>query len=236
MTTTATATYSRVRRPFSTPNRARNHNLEEQARNIFQSYIEQDSFECYFSDVITIGSGGTPRTSEPLFWNGRIPFFSPKDVSNSCFTLVTEKSITDDGLSNCNSNLYPENTTFITARGTVGKISLAGVPMAMNQSCFALTSKRRVPYFVYFLTERVVESLKKKANGAVFDAINSKDIAQELVSVPNKDIILRVENMIHPYMDSIKSKSIENLTLIEIRDGLLPRLISGKLNIKEIDC
>lgn len=212
-----------------------NHNLEEQARNVFLSYIEQDSTECYFSDMITIGSGGTPRTSESRFWNGKIPFFSPKDVSNSCFTLVTEKSITDDGLSNCNSNLYPENTTFITARGTVGKISLAGVPMAMNQSCFALTSRGHVPYFAYFLTERVVESLKKKANGAVFDAINSKDIAQELVSVPKKDVILHIEDMIRPYMDSIKSKSIENLSLIETRDALLLKLMSGKLNINEID-
>ena len=82
----------------------------------------------------------------------------------------------------------------------------------------------------------VVESLKKKANGAVFDAINSKDIAQEFVKVPTKSTILHVEDVIRPYMDSIKSNLAENLTLIAIRDSLLPQLMSGKLNITEIDC
>ena len=214
----------------------RNHNLEEQARNIFLSYIDCDSVECSFSDLITVGSGGTPRTSESRFWNGDIPFFSPKDVSNSCFTLFTEKLITKDGLNNCNSSLYHENTTFITARGTVGKISLAGVSMAMNQSCFALTSKDNTPYFAYFLTERVVESLKKKANGAVFDAINSKDILQELVRVPNRDVIFQIEDRIRPYMNSIRFKSIENLYLTDTRDTLLPKLMSGELKINNLIC
>ena len=213
-----------------------NHNLEEQARNIFLSYIDCDSVECSFSDLITVGSGGTPRTSESRFWNGDIPFFSPKDVSNSCFTLFTEKLITKDGLNNCNSSLYNENTTFITARGTVGKISLAGVSMAMNQSCFALTSKDNTPYFAYFLTERVVESLKKKANGAVFDAINSKDILQELVRVPNRDVIFQIEDRIRPYMNSIRFKSIENLYLTDTRDTLLPKLMSGELKINNLIC
>lgn len=213
-----------------------NHNLEEQARNIFLSYIDCDCVECPFSDLITVGSGGTPRTSESRFWNGDIPFFSPKDVSNSCFTLFTEKLITKDGLNNCNSSLYHENTTFITARGTVGKISLAGVSMAMNQSCFALTSKDNTPYFAYFLTERVVESLKKKANGAVFDAINSKDILQELVRVPNRDVIFQIEDRIRPYMNSIRFKSIENLYLTDTRDTLLPKLLSGELKINDLTC
>ena len=186
--------------------------------------------------MITVGSGGTPRTSESRFWNGDIPFFSPKDVSNSCFTLFTEKLITKDGLNNCNSSLYHENTTFITARGTVGKISLAGVSMAMNQSCFALTSKDNTPYFAYFLTERVVESLKKKANGAVFDAINSKDILQELVRVPNRDVIFQIEDRIRPYMNSIRFKSIENLYLTDTRDTLLPKLLSGELKINDLTC
>ena len=213
-----------------------NHNLEEQARNIFLSYIDCDCVECPFSDLITVGSGGTPRTSESRFWNGDIPFFSPKDVSNSCFTLFTEKLITKDGLNNCNSSLYHENTTFITARGTVGKISLAGVSMAMNQSCFALTSKDNTPYFAYFLTERVVKSLKKKANGAVFDAINSKDILQELVRVPNRDVIFQIEDRIRPYMNSIRFKSIENLYLTDTRDTLLPKLLSGELKMNALTC
>lgn len=78
--------------------------------------------------------------------------------------------------------------------------------------------------------------MKKKANGAVFDAINSRDIAQEIVRVPNKKVILHVENLIRPYMDTMKSKSIENLKLIEMRDSFLPRLISGEMKINDLTC
>ena len=99
-----------------------------------------------------------------------IPFFTPKDAGD-LYTFQTEKYITDTGLNHCNSRLYPSNTTFVTARGTVGKVSLAGIPMAMNQSCYALTSDVIDPILVYFYTLKAIESLKHKASGACFDAI-----------------------------------------------------------------
>ena len=86
------------------------------------------------------------------YWNGCIPFFTPKDVGNP-YTLKTEKYISESGLNGCNSRLYPENTVFLTARGTVGKVSLSGTPMAMNQSCYALIGKDELGQFMtYHLT------------------------------------------------------------------------------------
>ena len=90
--------------------------------------------------MIRVLGGGTPKTGNPEYWNGPIPFFTPKDVGEP-YTFHTEKFITEAGLNNCNSRLYPVNTSFVTARGTVGKVSLAGKPMAMNQSCYALGSE-----------------------------------------------------------------------------------------------
>ncbi|MGK5090422.1 restriction endonuclease subunit S [Deltaproteobacteria bacterium TL4] len=91
-----------------------------------------------FTDIAEILSGGTPKTNIEEYWNGNIPFFTPKDAKDSFYVLETEKSITETGLSKCNSHLYPKNTVFITARGTVGKCTLAACDMAMNQSCYAL--------------------------------------------------------------------------------------------------
>ena len=113
--------------------------------------------------------GGTPKTDEDSFWNGKILFFTPKDISHSPFCIGTEKHLTNEGLNNCSSRLYPPYTTFVTCRGTVGNLALAGVPMAMNQSCYALKGKNDFPaLFVFSFTRYVIATMKKKASGAVF--------------------------------------------------------------------
>ena len=163
-----------------------NENLQQQALALFANYYEQSNTEVAFTDLIQILGGGTPKTGESKYWNGNIPFFTPKDVG-SPYTLATEKTITEDGLSHCNSRLYPANTVFVTARGTVGKIGLAGVPMAMNQSCYALAGKNLHQLLVYFYTLKAVDRLKHKASGAVFDAIITRDFETEQVFKLSED-------------------------------------------------
>jgi type I restriction enzyme, S subunit len=94
-----------------------------------------------FTDVCEVLSGGTPRKDQSRFWGGSIPFFTPRDAPTNAWALRTDATITEEGLSSCNSLLYEVGTVFITARGTVGKIALAGRPMAMNQSCYALKAR-----------------------------------------------------------------------------------------------
>ncbi|MFR5069055.1 MAG: restriction endonuclease subunit S [Eubacteriales bacterium] len=106
-----------------------------------------------FTDVVQLMGGGTPKTEEDSFWNGDVLFFTPKDVSHSPFCVSTEKHLTVEGLNNCSSRLYPPFTTFVTCRGTVGNLAMAGVSMAMNQSCYALKGKRRLfRHYLYFLS------------------------------------------------------------------------------------
>ena len=92
-----------------------------------------------FTDTFEFFSGGTPKTSVPDYWDGEIPWFSIADLNTSSpWVTNTEKSITDLGLSKCSAKLIERGTTIITARGTVGKIALAGQDMAINQSCYAM--------------------------------------------------------------------------------------------------
>lgn len=93
-----------------------------------------------FTDLVIVLSGGTPKTTVKEYWRGDIPFFAPKDAPTSFYITETGKSISSLGLSKCNSQLYSKNTVFITARGTVGKVVMPAVNMAMNQSCYALDS------------------------------------------------------------------------------------------------
>lgn len=185
------------------------------------------------TDVIKLMPGGTPKTSEPLYWdNGTIPFFSPKDV-NGVYCFATEKHITETGLNKCSSNLYPKDTIFITCRGTVGKVCLAACDMAMNQSNYAIKAiDGYSQYYVFFLVKSVVERLIKKSNGAVFSAITSKDFDEEIL-IPSQKAVEDFTNMIDGFFRRIFTIGTENSRLSLLRDTLLPRLISGEIEVPE---
>lgn len=211
-----------------------NNNLHEQTIAVFNKYYDTSTNKQPFSSIINVLGGGTPKTSNPDFWNGTIPFFTPKDVGD-LYIFQTEKYITDTGLNHCNSRLYPSNTTFVTARGTVGKVSLAGIPMAMNQSCYALTSDAIDPILVYFYTLKAIESLKHKASGAVFDAIVTRDFNSEIIKILSNTDSKRILAIVLPMMESIRNNVAENMRLSTLRDTLLPHLMSGELDVSDID-
>ena len=210
-----------------------NDNLQQQAAALFANFYDQAETEVGFTEIIQILGGGTPKTGESSYWNGNIPFFTPKDVG-SPYTITTEKTITEIGLTHCNSRFYPVNTVFVTARGTVGKVGLAGVPMAMNQSCYALVGKDTHQLLVYFYTLKAVDRLKHKASGAVFDAITTRDFESEIVMKLSDDDTKNFLDVAEPIYQAVLSNSIENLRLATLRDSLLPKLMSGELDVSDI--
>lgn len=215
-------------------NTAINENLESQAQAIFKDMIADVQEQVPFTSIIQVLGGGTPKTSNQEYWNGEIPFFTPKDTGNP-YVLTTEKSITPFGLNNCNSRLYPVNTVFLTARGTVGKVSLAGVPMSMNQSCYALVGKDRLhQIIVYHYALETVKALKHKASGAVFDAIITRDFDTERVPVLSSEQINGYIAVAEPIYSEILNRTLENERLAELRDTLLPKLMNGEIDVSEI--
>ena len=210
-----------------------NDNLQQQAAALFSNFYDQAETEVGFTKIIQILGGGTPKTSESLYWNGNVPFFTPKDVGLP-YTLTTEKTITEEGLAHCNSRLYPINTVFVTARGTVGKVGLPGVPMAMNQSCYALVDKDTHQLLVYFYTLKVVDRLKHKASGAVFDAITTRDFEAENIKKLSNDDAKAFLDVAEPIYQAVLNNSVENLRLAALRDSLLPKLMSGEIDVSGI--
>lgn len=210
-----------------------NDNLQQQAAALFSSLYNRLNTEVRYTDLIQILGGGTPKTGETAYWNGNIAFFTPKDVGTP-YTFITEKTITEEGLSHCNSRLYPVNTVFVTARGTVGKVGLSGVPMAMNQSCYALVGKETHQLLVYFYTLKVVDRLKHKASGAVFDAITIRDFESEQIMKLSDDDARAFLCVAEPMFQEILNNSIENLRLSTLRDFLLPKLMSGEIDVSNI--
>lgn len=210
-----------------------NDNLQQQAAALFSSLYDRTNTEVRFTDLIQILGGGTPKTGENTYWNGNIAFFTPKDVGTP-YTLITEKTITEEGLSHCNSRLYPVNTVFVTARGTVGKVGMSGVPMAMNQSCYALVGKETHQLLVYFYTLKAVDRLKHKASGAVFDAITTRDFESEQIMKLSDDDAKAFLCIAEPMFQKVLNNCIENLRLSTLRDSLLPKLMSGEINVSAV--
>ena len=190
--------------------------------------------EVPFTDLAEVLSGGTPKTDNPEYWDGGIPFFTPRDTPASFYVLDTEKHVSEIGISKCASNLYPPDTVFITARGTVGKIALPSVPMAMNQSCYALKGSEGVSQrFLFLMVMQQVDYLKRNTGGATFATIVVDTFSRMRVVKPPHELLARFTLHVDPMFEQIRVLTYNLDNLRRTRDLLLPRLLSGQVPIAE---
>lgn len=185
------------------------------------------------SNILAIAEvlgGGTPTKKKPDFWGGAIPFFTPTDAGGSIFKFSTSDYITDAGLKGSSTKLFDKHTVFITARGSVGKLVLAGVQMAMNQSCYALRTKPNVGHvFLFFIAKELIHHLQIKSSGSVFDSIVSNDIELTQLAIPPVDLIQQFSAITKPMFEKISNNTKENEQLADLRDWLLPMLMNGQV-------
>ena len=168
------------------------------------------------SDIMYIIGGGTPKTSISRYWGGNIPWLSVKDFNNdSRYVYSTEKSITEEGLSHSSTKLLQQKDTIISARGTVGEIAMIPYPMAFNQSCYGLRAKKEIidSVFLYYLIKHNLNILKKRTHGTVFDTITKDTFSYIEVEIPNKEIQIKITNILEQIDDKIElnHKINENL-------------------------
>jgi len=190
-----------------------------------------------FTELIDIIGGGTPKTSEPDYWDGDIPWFSVVDTpaSGSVYVSRTAKSITKKGLSESSARLVPKHATIISARGTVGNLAMAAQEMTFNQSCYALQSKTGVgAFFTYLMAQQMVSKLQFMAHGSVFSTITRDTFASVLAASPSTSVFEEFNRIQEPLFARINANVLENQTLVEIRDLLLPRLMSGEITVSRI--
>ena len=193
---------------------------------------------CSFTQLVEVISGGTPKTSIDEYWNGSVNWFSVVDSpsSSDCWVIQTEKSITQQGLNNCSSKLLSTGTTIISARGTVGKVCLAGQDMAMNQSCYGLRSKAaNGEYFCFYLTKSLVEILEARAHGSVFSTITRDTLDGVSTISPPLEVIQSFNGIAGALLAKIKNNLEDNRIMGNQRDALLPKLISGEIRIPDAE-
>ena len=218
-------------------NRRMNETLEQMAMALYKHWfvdgeVYQDVPNGKVEDFAKIIGGGTPKTSVDEYWGGDIPWVSVKDLSDT-FVYNTEKTITEKGLQESSTKLIPKHATIVSARGTVGELSITGRPIAMNQSCYAFYSNE-LPFFTYLTLKFSIDTLKKNSHGSVFSTITRETI--NLLDVPyDPDVCSDFEKKVDSLFFQIDSNIRENMILTQTRDYLLPRLLSGEIEVREAE-
>ena len=183
---------------------------------------------------IEILSGGTPKTSEPDYWDGDVPWFSVKDAptETDVWVIQTEKSVTKRGITNSAAQVFPEKTTIISARGTVGKLALTGTPMAMNQSCYGVRGINGYhDYFIYYLLRAATAQLQQRTHGTVFDTITRQTFETLDCIFPPPELTAAFDRAVEPLLETIRANLHQSRNLALIRDAMLPKLLNGELSV-----
>ncbi|EPE9870765.1 restriction endonuclease subunit S [Acinetobacter baumannii] len=185
-------------------------------------------------EIAELSGGGTPSKKNDEYWNGNIPFFTPSDCGQDIYISNTEDKITKEGLANSSTRLFKPHTVFITARGSVGRLAINSIPMAMNQSCYALSSKKDIGLgLLFFLTKDLIEILKVKATGSVFNSIVTRDIQDTNLVIPDKKTMIKFNKLVDPLFKKMELLHANNLDLKRMRDWLIPLLMSSKITVKD---
>ena len=168
-------------------------------------------------DVIDLVGGGTPKTSVPDYWNGEIPWLSVADFNNGRkYVTETEKCITNLGLKNSSTKILQKGDIIISARGTVGVVSMLGREMAFNQSCYGIRAKTGLSIndFIYYFLKHAVNNFQQISHGGVFDTI-TRDTFREidilLPSLPEQKAIASVLSSLDDKIDLLhrQNKNLE---------------------------
>jgi type I restriction enzyme S subunit len=216
-----------------------NKTLESMAETLFRQWFVEEADEGWEEDsllkYIELIGGGTPKTDNPLYWNGAIPWLAGGDIASNhkSFIYTAEKTITEFGLNNSSAKLLPKYSTIISARGTVGKYCMLSEPMAFSQSNYGVLPKiDNCFFFTYLLINHVVEELQTSAYGSVFDTITTNTFRDIKIIMPTARLIKEFENTISPYFNKMLYNKGQIRTLESLRNTLLSKLMSGEVKVE----
>ena len=189
-------------------------------------------------EVVEIAGGSTPSTKDTSFWDGTYKFAAPRDLSRLDTPILTdtERSITKQGVSQISSGQLPTGTLLLSSRAPIGYLALTDTPVSINQGFIAVKKESILPpQYMYFWCKENMETIIGNANGTTFLEISKTNFRTIKAVLPRQDIATQFCEVASIMFSKIAKNTHENKALIKIRDSLLPKLISGDLEVKDID-
>lgn len=213
-----------------------NGNLLEQADLLYERIFSNERNLTELGNVIKTTSGGTPsRKHTELYENPSICWVKSKELNGS-FIHTTEEMINKITLSKSAAKMLPAHSVLVAMYGaTVGEYGIIASPMTCNQAVCALLPNDRYPYpYLYELIRHSKDILKNMAVGSAQQNISQVLIKQLLVHI-NLDKVEQFTDATRASFQMIETLTLENIRLAFIRDTMLPKLMSGEINIEDVN-
>jgi type I restriction enzyme S subunit len=185
---------------------------------------------------VSVLGGSTPSTREPRYWDGDIPFATPKDLAGLEVPALstTERAITEEGVRQISSGVLPPGTVLLSSRAPIGYLAIAERPVAVNQGFIAMVCDGPLPnQYVLRWAEASLDETVSQANGSTFLEISKRDFRPIPVPIPPADRLAEFLSVVTPAHDLMASLLDEVRTLTQTRDALLPKLVSGRIRVPE---
>lgn len=220
-----------------------NRNLSEQAQAYFDELFIQNASaewkEGTLSDVGSIVAGGTPsKSNQEYYTDNGIAWITPKDLSvdKSAFISHGENDITELGLQKSSATMMPAGTVLFSSRAPIGYIAIAANEICTNQGFKSVVPNDNVgTSYVYYLLKQLLPTIKNMASGSTFKEISGSAMKIVPTVIPDDETLKRFSDFCDPIMKQIQKNEQESKRLVEIRDSLLPKLISGELDVADLD-
>ena len=188
--------------------------------------------------LVTAGGGTPPKQVEDYWLDGEIPWFTPTDLTRAGSTYVFESGskITELGLKKSSAKLFPAGSVMMTSRATIGVVSISTAKASTNQGFITcVPSERLTSSYIYHWLQDNVSLFLNLAGGATFKELRKSTFRELLILVPSGQQMEEFEGQVGPMMALIRNLLRQSELLREARDLLLPRLVSGELDVSELD-
>ena len=184
-------------------------------------------------------SGRTPERNHDEYWNnGTIQWFKTKELQDG-YLLNSEETISDQGLKKSSAKLFPEDTIIIAlyAAPTLGRMGILTKPATFNQAtCAVIPDQNYISMpFLFIVLLNLRDYFHRIAQGATQQNINVQKLKETPFLLPRKEIVISFTTIILPVFENIRTLTIKNQNLRHTRDLLLPKLISGEIDVSELD-
>jgi len=184
-------------------------------------------------EILKTVLGGTPSKKKKIYWeNGKIPWINSGKV-NEYRIIEPSEYITELGLEKSSTKLLPKRTTVIAITGaTLGKISLLEIDCCANQSIVGILENNIFKSeYIYFWMINIIDSLISWQTGGAQQHVNKDNINKINILIPNEKILQQYYTQVRPIFNKISNNCFENKNLQQLRDLILPKLMSGKIRV-----
>lgn len=181
--------------------------------------------------------GKTPSTKNPLFYGDDVPFITIPDMHNKVFTYNTRRYLSTLGANSQHKKTLPPLSICVSCIATPGLVTLTKIPSQTNQQINAIIpSEKRNAFFIYETMRALSQEIQSQGSGgSVFFNLNTGKFKEINILLPTQDIL----NFFHKNVCSTFEKILDNdeqsQTLTQLRDLLLPKLMSGEISIRDAE-